>query len=113
MFYNKRLVCSIFLVIVKFSWVVPLYDLTRIKSISQSYLIWLTKIKDYNNKYIKIDYQEEYLKNIYTNSNTLVSQIESLDLEHKLYGRTALIMLIDYISDYNKNIIKIYFSAVL
>jgi DNA mismatch repair protein MutS len=66
----------------------------------------ITKIKSFDDKYNKINYQEEYLKNIYTNTNNLVSQIEALDLEYKNYGRTSLIMLIDYISDYNKNIIK-------
>ena len=65
----------------------------------------ILKIKTFESKYIKLNYQEEFLKNIYTNTS-MVSIIENLDLEHKNYGRTALIMLIDYISDYNKNIVK-------
>jgi len=66
----------------------------------------ITKIKTFDNRYIKVGFQEEFLKNIYTNTNSMVSQIEALDLEHKNYGRTSLIMLLDYIGDYNKNIVK-------
>ena len=65
----------------------------------------IIKIKSYDNKYDKINYQEEFLKNIYPNSNSLVSNIEALDLEYKNYGRISMIMLIDFISNYNKNII--------
>ena len=65
----------------------------------------ILKIKAFENKYIGLNYQEEFLKNIYTNTS-MVSIIETLDLEHKNYGRTALIMLIDYIRDYNINIVK-------
>lgn len=65
----------------------------------------IVKIKKFDEKYLKINFQSEYLSNIYQNKMT-ISIIEHLDLEKLYYGRTALIMLIDFIRNYSQRLIE-------
>jgi DNA mismatch repair protein MutS len=65
----------------------------------------IIKIKQFDSKYSKLLIQEEYLKKCF-NQDTIVSIIESLNLESVNYARTSLIMLLDYIHDYNPKIIE-------
>jgi DNA mismatch repair protein MutS len=65
----------------------------------------ICKIKEFDSKYNKIHYQEEFLTNIYKNSKSNVSLIELLDLENKMYGRCAFIMLLDYLHEYSPRIV--------
>jgi DNA mismatch repair protein MutS len=66
----------------------------------------ICKIKKYDNKYNKLSYQEELLSNIYKNSKSTVSLIEILDIEHKYYGRSAFVMLLDYLHEYSPKIVS-------
>lgn len=66
----------------------------------------ICKIKKYDNKYNKLSYQEELLGNIYKNSKSNVSLIEILDIEHKYYGRSAFVMLLDYLYEYSPKIVS-------
>ena len=61
------------------------------------------KIKPFNFNYSKLSIQEEYLKKCFK-QDTMVSIIESLNLESVNYARTSLIMLLDYINDYKTSI---------
>ena len=63
------------------------------------------KIKPFNSNYSKLLIQEEYLKKCFK-QDTMVSIIESLNLESHNYARTSIIMLLDYINDYNPKIIE-------
>lgn len=63
------------------------------------------KIKPFNSNYSKLLIQEEYLKKCFK-QDSMVSIIESLNLESHNYARTSLIMLLDYINDYNPKIIE-------
>jgi DNA mismatch repair protein MutS len=62
------------------------------------------KVKTFNKPYEKLAYQEEFLKQIYKNSSSVMSMIETLDLEHTNYARLSLIMLIDIIRNYSEKI---------
>jgi DNA mismatch repair protein MutS len=65
----------------------------------------IIKIKIFDAKYSKLLIQEEYLKKCFK-QDSMVSIIESLNLESVNYARTSLIMLLDYINDYNPKIIQ-------
>ena len=66
----------------------------------------ICKIKEFDSKYNRLQYQEEFLSNIYKNSKSNVSLIELLDLENKMYGRSAFIMLLDYLHEYSPRIVS-------
>jgi DNA mismatch repair protein MutS len=66
----------------------------------------ICKIKQFDKKYTKLQFQEEFLNNIYSSVKSNLSIIEALDLEHKIYGRVALIMLLDFLYEYSSKIIK-------
>jgi DNA mismatch repair protein MutS len=61
-----------------------------------------------NNKVIKpfdkISYQQAILSKVYDNVSN--DMIQYLDLENKIYGRITFCILIDYVYEYNPNIIK-------
>lgn len=62
-----------------------------------------TEIK---NEYYQVVYQNEYLSKIYKNDNTsLLTTIEFLDLENKIYGTISFISLIDFIYKHNENML--------
>jgi DNA mismatch repair protein MutS len=65
----------------------------------------IVKIKKFDEKYLKINYQNEYLSNIYRNKLN-ISIIEHLDLEKLNYARVSLIMLIDFIRNYSAKLIE-------
>jgi len=65
----------------------------------------IIKIKSYDSKYSKLLIQEEYLKKCFK-QDSMISIIESLNLESVLYARTSLIMLLDNINDYNSKLIE-------
>ena len=65
----------------------------------------IIKIKPFNANYSKLLIQEEYLKKCFKQDG-MISIIESLNLESVNYARTSLIMLLDYINDYNPKIIE-------
>jgi DNA mismatch repair protein MutS len=66
----------------------------------------ICKVKTFDAKYAKLLFQEEYLNNVYAKFKTNLSIIETLDLEHKLYGRISLVMLLDFLYDYSPKIIS-------
>ncbi len=66
----------------------------------------ICKIKSFDSKYLKLSFQEEYLNNVYAKFKSNLSIIETLDLEHKLYGRSSLVMLLDFLYDYSPKIIN-------
>ena len=57
-------------------------------------------------KVTKTNYQNEMLKKIYPNSKTLISPIEYLDLNDKVYASISLCMLFDFVADKNKNLLQ-------
>jgi DNA mismatch repair protein MutS len=65
----------------------------------------IVKIKRFDEKYSKIKFQTEFLSQIYENKLNM-SIIENLDLEKLTYSRISLIMLIDFIQNYSKKLIK-------
>lgn len=56
-------------------------------------------------KFSKIGYQNEMLNKIYPNNKTLISQIEYLNLNDKIYATISLMLLFDFIADKNKNLL--------
>jgi DNA mismatch repair protein MutS len=56
-------------------------------------------------KYIKLNYQNDFLNKIYKN-NTSLSCVEYLDLDRLNYARLSFIILLDYAYEHNNNIIK-------
>lgn len=65
----------------------------------------ICKIKKFDKKYNKLQFQEEYLNNVYLSIKSNLSIIEALDLEHKIYCRVSLIMLLDFLYEYSSKII--------
>jgi len=65
----------------------------------------LVRIKTFDSKYSKLLIQEEYLKKCF-NIESMISIIESLNLESVNYARTSLIMLLDLMHDLNPKIIE-------
>ena len=64
-------------------------------------------IKDkINPQYLKLSYQNEFLKKVYPESNGLISPIDYLDLERNPYIVVRLIILLDFLYDHNKSVIK-------
>jgi DNA mismatch repair protein MutS len=58
-----------------------------------------------NQKQLKLSYQQETLRKVYPNVETL-TPIEYLDLENLSYGRISFILLLNYAYDHSHNIIN-------
>jgi DNA mismatch repair protein MutS len=56
-------------------------------------------------QYLKLSYQNEFLKNIY-NNNGIISPIEYLDLDRTNYSRLSFILLLQFAYEHNINITK-------
>jgi DNA mismatch repair ATPase MutS len=82
----------------------------EIESYIYGYLnIEMDKCRFYTNidkKYKSINFQNEYLKNIYPSSETLLSSIEQLDLESEPYITVSLCLLFDFIYDKMPSFLK-------
>ncbi len=63
------------------------------------------KINDYPIEINDINYQNNYLKNIYNNT-CLLSTIEYLNMETKIYSLRAFLLLLHYVEEHDKIIIK-------
>jgi len=74
----------------------------------KSYLELDNKYFHYKNeidpKYLKINYQNEFLKKIYKNTGQ-ITPIEYLDLDKFIYATVSLILLLDFSYDHNEKII--------
>jgi len=55
--------------------------------------------------YTNIKYQDSFLKKIFTNTG-LLSVIEYLDLEHKIFGLVSYMVLLDFAYEHNETIIQ-------
>lgn len=60
---------------------------------------------DYNNDKNKVKYLEEFFKKIYNNTGML-SSLEFLDMERKLYAANSFMYLLTFSYEHNENIIK-------
>lgn len=56
-------------------------------------------------KYHSIQYQNDVLKKIYPECNTLVQPLEFLGLERTIYCNIAMMFLFDFLNNHNKNIL--------
>ena len=56
--------------------------------------------------FLKIKVKTEILSNVYLNKNSMISIIETLNLEKMIYGSTSFVMLIDFYADHEKNIVN-------
>lgn len=79
------------------------------KQYEQDYIMTYLKLDDNetrfncnpNNKYFNCNFQNEMFKLVYTDTQTVVSPIEQLDLEKNIFVNASLCLAFDYI--YNKN----------
>lgn len=60
---------------------------------------------DFNKKYQKISYQNEFFKNVYKECGS-INPIEYINFEFVPYVRISHIILLDFIYDHNKNILN-------
>jgi DNA mismatch repair protein MutS len=63
-------------------------------------------IKTVDAKYLKLSYQNEFLRNVYPDVKTILTPIEYLDLEKSKHVVVSLVYLLDYIYDHNEKFIK-------
>lgn len=82
------------------------------KDISYDYITSFLEIENilvhkqttFNKDYTKPKFQNEYLSKIFKNE-TLLSTVEFLDIENKIYGTISLLILIDFIYHHNETVL--------
>jgi DNA mismatch repair protein MutS len=58
-----------------------------------------------DNKYTKLNYQNELLKNIFSKYSSLISPIETLELDKYIFATISLVGLLDFLVDHNNKLL--------
>lgn len=82
-----------------FPWIISQLDIDRKK----------IHLMDIGNDFLKVSYQNEFLKKVYKQNNcdenVMLSTIEYLDMERMLHAVMALVLTLDYAYQHNNNIL--------